>query len=102
MRILFKILLFPVTLVLTVLVLFCKFVCLIGTTLLSILAFLIAVVALGILLFSGQSAEGLSISSSPFASVRMAYQCLRLGSSAKQRHLNYSCTFLYASTSKRR
>ena len=31
--------------------------------------------------------RGLSISSSPFASVRMAYQCLRLGSSAKQRHL---------------
>lgn len=59
MRILLKILLSPVTLVLTVLVLFCQFVCLIGTTLLSILAFLIAVVALGILLFSGQPAEGL-------------------------------------------
>ena len=59
MRILFKILLFPVTLVLTVLVLFCQFVCLVGTTLLSILAFLLAVVALGILLFSGQPAEGI-------------------------------------------
>lgn len=58
MKILFKILLFPVTLVLTVLVLFFQFVCLIGTTLLSILAFLIAVVALGILLFSGQPTEG--------------------------------------------
>lgn len=58
MRILFKILLFPVTLVLTILVLFCQFVCLIGTTLLSILAFLIAVVALGILLFSDQTAQG--------------------------------------------
>ena len=59
MRILFKILIFPVTLVLTVLVLFCQFVCLVGATLLSILAFLIAVIALGILLFSGQPAEGL-------------------------------------------
>ena len=58
MRILFKILLFPVTLMLTILVLFCQFVCLIGTTLLSILAFLIALVSLGILLFSGQPAEG--------------------------------------------
>ena len=57
-RKLFKILLFPITLALTVLVPFCQFVCLIGTTLLSILAFLIAVIALGILLFSGQPAEG--------------------------------------------
>ncbi|MCQ4758996.1 CD1845 family protein [Enterocloster bolteae] len=58
MRILFKILLFPITLILTALVLFCQFVCLIGTTLLSILASLLGVVALGILLFSGQPAEG--------------------------------------------
>lgn len=34
------------------------FVCLIGATLLSILAFLLGMVALGILLFSGQPAEG--------------------------------------------
>ncbi|MFR3727806.1 hypothetical protein [Lacrimispora sp.] len=87
MRILFKILLFPVTLMLTVLVLFCQFVCLIGTTLLSILAFLIAVVALGILLFSGRPAEGFKYLIIAFCISRMAYQCLRLGFSAKQRHL---------------
>lgn len=41
MRILLRILLFPVTLILTVLVLFCQFICLFSTALLSILSFVI-------------------------------------------------------------
>ncbi len=47
MRILLKILLFPITLSLTIILLFSEFICLFGTMFLSILALLLFVLALG-------------------------------------------------------
>ncbi|QOV18562.1 hypothetical protein INP51_11155 [Blautia liquoris] len=59
MRILLKILLFPVTLILTVLLLICEFICLFGTMLLSILALILFVLALGIMIFLGEVQDGI-------------------------------------------
>lgn len=47
MRVLIKILLFPITLILTVLILFFDFVCLFSTAVLSILSFVVFMIALG-------------------------------------------------------
>lgn len=59
MRILLKILLFPITLILTVILLFCEFICLFGTAVLSVLAFIIFVIALGTMIFLGEVQDGI-------------------------------------------
>ncbi|UYO61091.1 CD1845 family protein [Acetobacterium wieringae] len=59
MRILLKIFLFPITLILTVILLICEFICLFGTMLFSILALLLFTLALGIMIFLGETQEGL-------------------------------------------
>lgn len=61
MRILFKILLFPITLILTVILLICEFICMFGTMLLSILALLLFALALGTIIFLGEMQDGLKI-----------------------------------------
>ena len=59
MRILLKILLFPITLALSIIVLACEFLCVFSTMLLSILAFLMFVLALAIMILLGEVGEGL-------------------------------------------
>ncbi|MBG0765907.1 MAG: hypothetical protein H0S78_13750 [Tissierellales bacterium] len=59
MRILLKIILFPITLILTVILLICEFICLFGSALLSILAFVIFVLALAIIIFVGETHDGI-------------------------------------------
>ena len=59
MRILLKILLFPITLVLSVIVLVCEFLCVFSTMLLSVLALLLFVLALAIMMLIGEVGEGL-------------------------------------------
>ena len=59
MRILLKILLFPITLALSIIVLVCEFLCVFSTMLLSILAFLMFVLALAIMILLGEVGEGL-------------------------------------------
>ena len=59
MRILLKILLFPITLALSIIVLACEFHCVFSTMLLSILAFLMFVLALAIMILLGEVGEGL-------------------------------------------
>ncbi len=59
MRILLKIFLFPITLILTAILLICEFICLFGTMLLSILALLLFTLALGIMIFLGETQEGI-------------------------------------------
>lgn len=58
MRTLLKIVLFPVSVVLYLVVLPCKFVCLFGTMLLSVCSFLIFTVALFTMIFFGEREEG--------------------------------------------
>lgn len=59
MRILLKILLFPITLVLSAIVLVCQFLCVFSSMLLSILAFILFVLALAIMVLLGEVGEGL-------------------------------------------
>lgn len=59
MRILLKILLFPITLALSVIVLVCEFFCVFSTMLLSVLAVLLFVLALAIMVLIGEVGEGL-------------------------------------------
>ena len=59
MRILLKIILFPITLLFSVMLLICEFICLFGTVLLSILALLLFTLALGIMIFLGEAQDGL-------------------------------------------
>jgi len=59
MRILLEIFLFPITLILTVILLICEFICLFGTMLFSILALLLFTLALGIMIFLGETQEGI-------------------------------------------
>ncbi|MHB8130809.1 MAG: CD1845 family protein [Mobilitalea sp.] len=61
MRILLKIILFPVHIALSLVLLPCKFVCLFGTMILSILSFLIFTVALLTIVLLGESQEGIRI-----------------------------------------
>ena len=61
MRIPLKILLFPITLILTVTLLICEFICMFGTMLLSILALLVFALALGTMIFLGELQDGLKI-----------------------------------------
>lgn len=59
MRILLKILLFPITLALSIIVLVCQFLCVFSSVLLSILAFLFFVLGLAIMVLIGEVGEGL-------------------------------------------
>ena len=61
MRWIFKILLFPAVVALTVFVAACRFLCAFSTMLLSILAFVVFAIALGTMILLGQFSEGLKI-----------------------------------------
>ena len=59
MRILLKTLLFPITPILTIILLICEFICMFGTMLLSILALLLFVLALATMIFLKDVQDGL-------------------------------------------
>lgn len=59
MRILLKILLFPITLILTVLILILDFICLFSTAVLSILSFVVFMIALGTIFILRETSEGI-------------------------------------------
>ena len=59
MRILLKILLFPITLILTVLILFFDFICLFSTAVLSVLSFVMLMIALGTIFILRETSEGI-------------------------------------------
>lgn len=61
MRILLKTLFFPITLILTVLILFFDFICLFSTTVLSILSFVVFMIALGTIFILRETSEGIRI-----------------------------------------
>ena len=61
MRILLKILLFPVILLLSILVAVCRFLCVFSSMILGILAFVIFAVALGTMVLLGEFWEGVKI-----------------------------------------
>ena len=61
MRILLKILLFPITLILSVLILFSDFICLFSTAVLSILSFIVFMTALGTIFILRETSEGIRI-----------------------------------------
>jgi len=61
MRILLKIILFPITLAFSFILLISEFICLFGTMLLSILALLLFTLALGIIIFLGEAKDGLKV-----------------------------------------
>ena len=60
MRILLKILLFPVTLMISVVLLVCQFVCIFSSMLLSILAFFLFTLGLATMLLLGETKQGIS------------------------------------------
>ena len=60
MRILLKILLFPVTLMISVILLVCQFVCIFSSMLLSILAFFLFTLGLATMLLLGETEQGIS------------------------------------------
>ena len=60
MRILLKILLFPVTLMISVILLVCQFVCIFSSMLLSILAFFLFALGLATMLLLGETKQGIS------------------------------------------
>lgn len=59
MRILLKILLFPISLALTIIVLVCQYICVFSSMLLSVLALLLFVLALAIMVLLGEVGEGI-------------------------------------------
>ena len=59
MRILLKLLLFPITLILTILILFFDFICLFSTAVLSILSFVVFMIALGTIFILRETSEGI-------------------------------------------
>ncbi len=59
MRLILKILLFPVVLVLTIFVAICRFLCTFSTVLLSIIAFIIFALALATMIFLHDTSNGL-------------------------------------------
>lgn len=60
MRILLKILLFPVTLIVSIILLVCQFVCIFSSMLLSILAFVLFTLGLASMVFLGDVKQGLN------------------------------------------
>lgn len=61
MRILLKILLFPITLALSIILLVCQFLCIFSSMLLSILAILLFSIALGMMVLLGEVEEASKI-----------------------------------------
>ena len=59
MRILLKILLFPITLMVSIILLVCQFVCVFSSMLLSILAFILFALGFAAMVFLGDTNEGL-------------------------------------------
>ena len=60
MRILLKILLFPITLMVSIILLVCQFVCIFSSMLLSILAFFLFTLGLATMLLLGETKQGIS------------------------------------------
>ncbi len=60
MRILLKILLFPITLIVSIILLVCQFVCVFSSMLLSILAFILFALGLATILLLGETKQGIS------------------------------------------
>ena len=60
MRILLKIVLFPVTLLVSIILLVCQFVCIFSSMLLSILAFFLFALGLATMLLLGETKQGIS------------------------------------------
>ena len=60
MRILLKILLFPITLIVSIILLVCQFVCVFSSMLLSILAFFLFALGFAAMVFLGDTNEGLT------------------------------------------
>ena len=60
MRILLKILLFPITLIVSIILLVCQFVCVFSSMLLSILAFFLFTLGLATMLLLGETKQGIS------------------------------------------
>ena len=60
MRILLKILLFPITLIVSIILLVCQFVCIFSSMLLSILAFFLFTLGLATMLLLGETKQGIS------------------------------------------
>ena len=61
MRILLKIVLFPITLMVSILLLVCQFICVFSSMLLSILAFILFAIGLATMLLLGETNEGLKV-----------------------------------------
>ena len=61
MRLILKILLFPVVLVLTIFVAICRFLCTFSTVLMSIIAFILFVLALAMIIFLHDISNGLIV-----------------------------------------
>lgn len=61
MRILLKIFLFPVTLLVSIILLVCQFICVFSSMLLSILAFFLFTIGLATMLLLGETNEGLKV-----------------------------------------
>ena len=61
MRILLKIVLFPITLMVSILLLVCQFICVFSSMLLSILAFVLFAIGLATMLLLGETNEGLKV-----------------------------------------
>ena len=60
MRILLKILLFPITLIVSIILLVCQFVCVFSSMLLSILAFILFALGLATIVFLGDVKQGIT------------------------------------------
>ena len=61
MRILLKIVLFPITLMVSILLLVCQFICVFSSMLLSILAFILFAIGLATMVLLGETNEGLKV-----------------------------------------
>jgi len=61
MRILLKIILFPVTLLVSIILLVCQFICVFSSMLLSILAFFLFAIGLATMLLLGETNESLKV-----------------------------------------
>ena len=61
MRILLKIVLFPITLLVSIILLVCQFICVFSSMLLSILSFVLFAIGLATMLLLGETNEGLKV-----------------------------------------
>lgn len=61
MRFIFKLLLFPITIIISLFVMACRFICQLSTIMLSIIAFLIFAIGLGTMVLLQDFSEGLKV-----------------------------------------